>query len=641
MNAPAATALPDRPRLRSFAAVLALVVAVALAYHNTFDVPFLLDDDGSIRDNPSIRGFRSAWSPPPGGNTVSGRPLVNVSLALNHALGGLDVRGYHAFNLLVHVAAGVFLFGIVHRVLRLPRWQGRFEPDALLLALAAALAWALHPLLTESVTYIVQRAESMAGMLCLATLYCFLRAAAPGASAAWLWCAWLACLAGMATKEVMATAPVIVLLFDRVFLADSWAGLWRARGRRHLALAATWLLLAWLVLATGTRGGTAGFGTAFEPLDYARTQVAAVMHYLRLAFWPDPLVFDYGLPMVASLGEIPVSTMLLAGLLAATAWGLWRNHPLGFCGATWFLALAPSSSVVPVSTQTMNEHRVYLALAAVAVPVVLLLYRGLGRRAFWVLPVLLVALGVATERRNALYRSDRGLWEDTLQKRPGNMRALLALASIADREGRTGEALGLLQQALAIQPAAAPVHNDLGNVLQKLGHVDEAIASFETALRLGGEQATVLNNLGNALQQAGREADAVARLDRALALEPDLPGARFNLANALARTGRLPEAVLRFEEHLRRQPVDAEACSNLGDVLFELGRTAEGIARLEQAVGLQPGRADLHNNLGVALARSGRPAEALRAFEEAVRLRPDFTEARQNAARAAAALPRR
>ena len=132
------------------------------AYHNTFHVPFLLDDFDAIGKNRTIRSFATAFFPPTNsGATVSGRPLLNFSLAINYHLGGTAVFGYHLGNILIHVLAGLTLFGVIRRTLKLPGLQDRFGAHATPLAWFAALLWAVHPLQTESVTYIIQRAESL------------------------------------------------------------------------------------------------------------------------------------------------------------------------------------------------------------------------------------------------------------------------------------------------------------------------------------------------------------------------------------------------------------------------------------------------------------------------------------------------
>ncbi len=635
----------------------ALVIAggAALAYHNTFSVPFLFDDTSSITENPTIRSLVTAWTPPVGGgHTVSGRPFLNFTLALNYAAHGTAVWGYHLLNLLIHAAAGCVLFGIVRRTLagvRAPLDGARGRPlgtplqenyrtDATWLALAVALLWTLHPLQTQAVTYIIQRAESLVSLLYLLTLWAFIRSVEPGASKGWAVLAWVACLLGMATKEVMVTAPVMVALYDRIFVAGSWREVRARRKWFHLSLALTWLLLAWLVAGTAGRGGTAGFGGGMSPWGYALTQVGAVVHYLRLALWPQPLVFDYGKDLAAGWREVWWQALLLLPLGVASLWTAWRGRAAGWLGVFFFAVLAPSSSLVPVVTQTMSEHRVYLALAAVVTLVVAGLYAALGRRSFVVFAVMAVGLAAATVRRNHDYRTELAIWEDTVVKRPVNVRALAALGAIHQEAGRHEEARVLLQEAVRVAPQSVEARNNLGNAWMKAGHWPEAMQCFEAALALKPDEPYALNNLGNALLQLGRGTEAVARFEAALRVKPDFPEPRFNLANTLAQAGRTAEALTHYDFYLRMKPEDVEARSNYAATLQMTRRFDDAVTQLSFAVKLRPADAQLQNNLGAALAQAGKPADALGHFEEAVRLKPDFAEARANMERAKAAMGR-
>jgi len=189
---------------------------------------------------------------PPRWSGITGRQLINLSLAVNYAVGGTRVWGYHALNLAVHILAGLTLFGIVRRTLLQPRLRGRFGAAANGLALTTAVLWTVHPLQTESVTYIIQRCESMMGLFYLLTLYCFIRGAASQRPRLWYGLCVTACALGMACKEVMVSAPLMVLLYDRTFVSGSFRVAWRRHGRLLGALAGTWVLLGYLVASGGT-----------------------------------------------------------------------------------------------------------------------------------------------------------------------------------------------------------------------------------------------------------------------------------------------------------------------------------------------------------------------------------------------------
>ena len=257
----------QRARLRVLVLAVAIVAAGAWAYSNSFGGVFVLDDVRAIVRNTTIRTLWPLSVPlsPPSGSTVSGRPVANLSFAVSAALAGeppsaapagsvapgqnaaLDPVPFHAGNLLIHLAAALALFGVVRRTLLSPRLRDRFEAAAPWLAFAVALLWVVHPLHTSAVTYIVQRVESLMGLFYLLTLYCAIRASDGPRRGWWAAAAVVSCAAGMGTKETMVTAPLMVALWDYLFGGSEKgrpAGIrWRLVG----ALAATWLLLAFLV----------------------------------------------------------------------------------------------------------------------------------------------------------------------------------------------------------------------------------------------------------------------------------------------------------------------------------------------------------------------------------------------------------
>jgi Flp pilus assembly protein TadD len=576
-------------------------------------VPFLFDDlDSIVTGNPTIRRLWPVWqalSPPSRGLTVSARPLVNLSLAINYAISGLHVWSYHALNLAVHILAAVTLFAVLRRTFPLPPLRVRFGRAHTPLALATALIWTVHPLQTESVTYIVQRAESLAGLFYLLTLYCVIRGAEAARSRIWSFAAVGACLLGMASKEVMATAPLVVLLYDRVFLAGSFRAALRRRPGLYTGLAATWGVVGWLTASAGGRGRTAGFGAGVDWWRYALTQFGAIMHYLRLSVFPQPLVLDYGQTLATRATEIWPYAVVVVLLLVACVLLMWRRPAAGFPGM-WFIAtLAPTSSVIPVATQTMAEHRMYLALAAVVVLATASAYawwdRLLAKRASSgsglriVVPGVVVAivvalLGCATVMRNQDYRSTVSIWRDNVNKRPNNPRAHATLGEALVAVGETGGAVAQYNRVLEINPGSVEVRNNLGMVLAGMGRTEEAIAQYE----------------------------------RALQIRPDFPATHYNLGTVLAGLGRKEDAITHFERVLEIRPDMAEVHYRLGVLLEGMGATEDGARHYEQAVSLTPDHAGVCNNLAWFLAtrepgRGGDPARAVVLAQRACKLTGD------------------
>jgi tetratricopeptide (TPR) repeat protein len=554
-------------------ALAVLVAVIALSYSNSFHGPFVLDDLPSIVDNASIRSLRHIgqvlYPPNQGGRTVDGRPVVNLSLAINYAISGLEVWSYHAFNLLTHVLAGLALFGVVRRTLLLPYFHERYTESSTWLALAVALIWGVHPLQTESVTYTIQRAESMVGLFYLLVLYCVIRAETSPRGRPWFVAAVACCALGMATKEVMVTAPVVVLLYERVFLFGSFRKLLVQRSKLYLAMAATWLLLVVLILPLGGRGGSAGIGHGVTVWQYAATQLGAIVMYLRLTFWPQPLVFDYGKPLANGAAEIVPQALIIATLIAATLAALRWRPALGFLGAAFFIILSPSSSIVPIVTQTIAEHRMYLPLAPVLTLVVMLfdtLWDRFVRRldpelrqrpllryapAALVLAVS-VLFGMQTWLRNLDYRSAITLWQDTVDDRPQNPRAYANLAEHLMLIGQFDEALEVCTRCIELNPNSDEGWYGRGTYHLQAGQYRKAIADLDHALELGGQEAEIHQNRGVAYRRLGEYEKAVQDFDRALALKPDLRVSYRNRALALAALGRLEEAQRDAQEFIER-----------------------------------------------------------------------------------------
>jgi tetratricopeptide (TPR) repeat protein len=621
----------ERPGL--LAAVLLIVASGLAAYATSFDGRFVYDDLVSIVENPHIRKLWPPWEVTRAlpEETVAGRPVVAFSLALNHALSGLDPWSYHGLNLAIHLLAAVTLFGIVRRSLLRPAVGERLHRRATQLAFAVALIWVVHPLGTSAVTYIVQRAESLMGLFYLLTLYAVLRGVDSPRRRVWFTTAVLSCALGMATKEVMVTAPLLVLLYDRAFLAGRLGEALKRRPGLYAALASTWLLLAAL-MAGAPRSGTAGLQSVFfTPWEYGGTQFGVIVHYLRLSLWPTGLCLDYGWPVARGVGAILLPALPVLALVAASLWASWRHPPLGYLGAWFFLILAPTSSVIPVIFP-ISEHRMYLPLAAVATAGVLACYAvgsrvpGSGSRlgrlaAFGLLGLVVLALGYSTRHRNADYSSEVGLWSDNLAKRPNNARVHWLLANALVREGRLDEAIGRHRAALALEPDYVDAHYNLAMLLTRRGELSGAMRHYREACRLRPDHADAHNNLAGLLASQGLLEEALHHSQAALEAAPEHFRAQYNRANMLRRMGRPEEALPHYREAIRLAPHFAEAQASLGAALEDLGRFRPAAQRYRLALELRPDFVAAQARLAWLLASVdglGNGREAVRLAEQSV-----------------------
>lgn len=616
---------------------LLLVLAVAAAYANSLRGAFVFDDLYAIVHNPTIRSGNLSqilFLPAGEGGTVAGRPLVNLTLALNYAVSGTTPWSYHLFNILVHAAGACAVFGLGCLALRRVRADWLRQQDVALLAGIIAAVWALHPLQTEAVTYVIQRAESLASLSILLTLYCAARAAESPNPARWRVAAWLSCLAGIGCKETVVVTPLLVVLYDRAFLAASWRDVWTARWKSHFALACTWLPLAALVASSEGRTGSAGFDTPVTAFAYALTQCRAIPHYLALAFWPFPLVFDYGTDVVRDVPTALPGAVLVLVLLAIAGWAVARRPQFGFIAASFFLLLAPSSSVVPIATQTMAEHRMYLPLAAVVAAGVVALYRIWGPR-IW-LPVLAACLAAAvlTSARNEAYRSELSIWSDTVAACPGNARAHTNLGIALEQTGRVEEAVAHYEKALRIDSANAAAEMNLSDALLRLGRIAEAVAHGEAAVRLNDRSPDARVNLASALLRHGRPAEAASHFEAALQLQPGALDAELGLARSLADSGRPAEAGEHYQAVLRSAPENVDAWSGLAITLAQLKRPDEARRAAEAALKLDPHAVAALFLLGNLEIAAGNLPNAIQAYRRLLDAAPDHVPARNNLANA-------
>jgi tetratricopeptide (TPR) repeat protein len=543
-------------------AVPLLILAGLLAYSNSFTKAFVFDDTVWITGNPDISSLSRSMA---GGS----RPVVRVTLWLNYALGGLNPTGYHAVNLAVHVLAGLTLYGLIRRTLLLPRFAGRYERDAPYLAFAVALLWLIHPLQTQSVTYVIQRCESMMGLFYLFTLYAWLRGAT-GGSRWWFVAAPVSFALSSGCKEVAVTLPPVLVLFDRIFLADSWRAVLR-RWLPYLAVFGVWAYYLFPA-AAGATGGAADTGVGVgirsaTPWTYLLTQSEVILHYVRLSVWPRGQAIDYvDWPIAQSLREVWPSFLVVSAGLFASLVLMYFRPPVGFVFFCFFAFLAPTSSVIPIIDPAF-EHRMYLSLAPVVIGVVFATYLVLAaahwsdrKRAVFggaAVASAAVVLLPLTYARNETYRTQLYCQEVAVAARPNNPRAWASLAALYINAGQLDRA----EQALR-RVEELPNHYGLSTLqraplLAKSGHLAESEVVYKGVAGRGFyeyESPLVYRQLAWVQLAQGKAGDAVATLRGLLSHQSQIADDHLALAAALLAAGQEPEARAEAAEAVRLDP---------------------------------------------------------------------------------------
>jgi len=588
-------------------AVLIALVGLGL-YWRALDAPFVYDDVFSIVEDESIRSFSTALDPRPGSN-ADGRPLVSLTLALNHALGGLDVFGYRLFNIAVHVAAAIALFGVLRRTLASTGT-----------ALACALLWVAHPLNTDALNMVVTRNESLCALFYLVALWACARGFQSQRRGVWFGTAIIAAFLAAASKETAVTLPVAVLLYDRAFVSKSiGTGLRRHAGLYSGLLA---MVLFLIVLTLGAeRGASVGFDMGVPWGRYVVAQVEIAVQYLRLAFWPDPLVVDYGDWSVWRGDRAPwLAGLVLVTLALATLLGFVKRNGSDLLGWLFFGVLAPTS-LIPVSNEIAGEHRMYLPLIAVIVAVVLAARRLLRDTPRFTpmcaVCVVGIALGARTVDRNRDYNDPVRLWGAALEEYPQNTRAAVFLGDELFRAQLPESAYRVYCDGLEVNPTHSMLLARAAQALRTLGREGEARA-LDRRRELGGSGPR-FDALAAANEQlvAGDARAAVTALRAALARWPEFARARRRLARVLATTGdpdlRNGSEALQIAEDLcaGMSPPDPTHLDLLGIAQAACGRFEEAAdtVRRAHALALAYGQPELARTIVGRLAgyESGRP----------------------------------
>ncbi len=580
---------PDSPKSQSTKDILNFTLKTSLAgltvflvfliYSSNLAGPFVFDDGSNIKNNPAIRLTQLSWSglkDAASKSPLPNRPLAYISFALNYYFHSYHTVGFRLVNILIHMSAGGFLFLFIKTTLGLPALKSRFG-NSRWLPYIAVLIWLIHPLHIQSVTYIVQRMNSMASMFYILAMLCYTRARlTQSPTIKWLLAA--ACLMSgilaLGTKETAATLPCFILLYEWFFFQD----LSREWLKRHLPfLIGVFILLIGVSLIYLDGHPFERILSRYELLNFTLTQrvvteFRVVILYLSLLIYPHPnrLNLDYDFPISHSLID-PITTlaalMVIVGLIGIACLLAKKDRLISFCLLWYFGNLVIESSLIGL--ELVFEHRTYLPSMLISLMVTVLADRVVRSKYLKIATICAITMVFSawTYERNMIWSNAVTLWGDTVRKSPQKVRP----------------------------------HNNLGNALKSQGKIEEAIVHFNQALQINPGYAKAYNNLGTALAAQGKTEEAIKHFGIALSINPGNAEAHSNIGVALASQDELEKAIVHFRAALRLKPDYAQVHSNLGAALVRQRKLQEALEHFHTALRLKPGDVQTYNNLQICL----------------------------------------
>ncbi len=550
---------------------LIILLLTLLVYANSFEASFHHDDVHVIVRNSHVKDLGNIpqffFQPQMGSGvytqTSSYRPLLLATFALNFRLGGVNVFGYHLFNFGLHVSCALLVYFIL---LRLSAFSGGPTEDGLLrvqlVAFFGALIFALHPIQTESVTYITGRSSLLTAAFYLASFAAYLEFVLSG-ERRYQVLSWVFFAAALLVKETAIVLAALLMLLDYLF----------PRGRtwkdRLLALLPYLLLsAAYLAIRIHFFGSLNYTGDPLRSFSaQLLTQSRAWVHYLGTLLLPLNLNMDYDFPVSQSIldGGVILSILLLAGLAAAIV-GLGRVNPLILFWSAWFvLNLLPTNSLI-ILEDLVSDRWLYLSSAGYAD---LLAYAArwvyqalcetrstIPKIAFFFLCALVVELyGFSTVMRNFTWGNDRTLWEDTVAKSPRKARPYDALGVALAMEGKFDAAVQSLERAIELAPQGGQAYINLGYVYSRQGKMEEAVAAYEKAIILNPKLLPeIYNNLGLIYFQIGDMDKAETMLRKAVDIRPHYAPPYCNLGALYEKKGDAERAIEYYEKTVQLAP---------------------------------------------------------------------------------------
>ena len=530
------------------------------------------------------------------------RFVTYVSLAFNYHFHKLNVFGYHLVNLLIHLCSGILVWWLALLTFTAPVLkEKKLKQNARLAAFFTALIFVTHPLGTQAVTYIVQRAVSLASLFYLLSLCFYIKARLSqqgkekSAKGSWYYFgSLLAAILAMFTKEMTITLPFMILLYENYFLKEKKTP-WKT-----LAPFLAALVIIPLTMALTKSVNFAQMHRVIEvtlvhisPGQYLLTQFRVFLTYIRLLFVPINQNLDYDYPVAKSLFEFPVlASLLILVLILFVAFRLRFRYRLLSFGVFWFfLTLLPESSVIPIK-DVIFEHRLYLPMVGYSLFIVSgVFYLFQNRSIKWVILIfslLVMGYAIKTYNRNMVWKDERTLWNDAVLKSPNKQRPHHNRGKAYQAEGKYAQAILDYNRAIQIDPTVLDTYNNLGNAHQGVGDFDQAVSDYTKALGINPLNDVAYYGRGNALGAKHDFTRAISDFNKALELKPGNLNAYNDRGNAYSGQGQYDQAISDYTRALAIDPTDASVYFNRARAYQAKGDLDQALADYSKAIEIDP-----------------------------------------------------
>jgi tetratricopeptide (TPR) repeat protein len=612
--------LTARKNIYLLTAILA-VVCLAV-WINSIPVPLHFDDEQVILNNadlrqPSVFCHAEKWF------SFHGRPLSNASFMLNYQLHQLNTDGYHWVNIFIHFLSALAVYKIILLILLI---SGKpIDKKSQLAALAGAVIFLVHPMQTESVTYISQRMTSLSGMFFFWGYFQYLtyRHGGQFRIRPLILFALFIILAFLSKQTALNIFPVIIV--TELILFKS-----RSKQTLNIVLASAMAVLiftaAWL-MGVETRDSA-----LLSRSDYLFSQFPVLLLYLSKMVLPLNLNVDYDVPVYHSLlSTVPILSLLALILIMAGAWTIRRYHAIISLGIFFiFASLTLESTIFPIR-DLMADHRVYIGMAGLSMVFSITVY-SINRRFIKYIFILIPVIGfsVLTIKRNQIWHSPVSLWKDAAMKSPAKSRPWTNLGFAYYNEEKYTEANECYEKAVELNPADYAAWNNMGILAYRQKKYFKAIRCFRKSYTANNIYLPTLNNMGKVLTDLNLHYHALFVFNHILHLYPDDNNVLFNKAFCLENLGEYIKAEETYRLILTRDPGFVSAAYNLGIINMQAHKDDEAAYYFKYITDRHPGDSDAMNNLAIIYYRNGKKQEAVQLLKSILEKDPEHKQASYN-----------